>query len=124
MSVKILIADDDPSIVMMMKENLSSEGYEVSEAFDGDSALANAKSLLPQLILLDMNMPGLSGRQVLETLRSSPETQSIPVIFLTGEAGGQIPEALKGLPRVGYIAKTTPLDELNSRIASFLKAGH
>jgi DNA-binding response OmpR family regulator len=80
---RILVVDDQPDIRLMCRVNLHLEGYEVLEAADGDAGLQLVRSAQPDLILLDVMMPGVDGWQVLETLKQDPKTASIPVILLT-----------------------------------------
>jgi DNA-binding response OmpR family regulator len=80
---KILIVDDEKDISLMLKKRLTAEGYSVITANDGYAALALAKSQLPDLIILDIIMPGMEGVEVAEKLKEHPLTKNIPVIFLT-----------------------------------------
>src|ERR1700712_5639355 len=80
---KILIADDEPDILEIVGYNLSREGYQVSTAKDGDDALVKAKSVKPDLIILDIMMPKKNGVQVCEILRSQPAFKQTLIIFLT-----------------------------------------
>src|SRR6195952_1435208 len=82
-SKKILIADDEPDILEIVGYNLSREGYQVSTAKDGDDALVKAKSVKPDLIILDIMMPKKNGVQVCEILRSQPAFKQTLIIFLT-----------------------------------------
>lgn len=80
---KILIADDEPDILEIIKYNLSAEGYEVITAKDGAEAIDKAKQYKPDLIILDIMMPKRTGVEVLELLRAQPEFQETIIIFLT-----------------------------------------
>ena len=80
---KILIVDDEKDISLMLKKRLTAEGYSVITANDGCAALTLAKSHLPDLIILDIVMPGMEGNEVAEKLKEHFLTKSIPVIFLT-----------------------------------------
>jgi DNA-binding response OmpR family regulator len=120
MSITIMVVDDDPSIVHMMKENLSYAGYQVLEAYDGETAVRVAKATRPQLILMDLNMPGIGGVEAFRQLRAVPETCKIPVLFLTGEASVTLPPELSNEPAVGALPKTLELDQLNKRIAAIV----
>jgi two-component system, cell cycle response regulator len=80
----ILIADDSVVIRAVVRDHLESEGYVVHEADDGASAVAACHRLHPDAVLLDIEMPGLDGRQVLSRLKEDPATSDIPVVFLTG----------------------------------------
>ncbi len=83
MQWKVLVVDDEPSIVKMIESRLVANGYEVVTATDGREALEKCRLFHPDAIVLDVVMPGLDGGAVAEKLRSDPETANIPVIFLT-----------------------------------------
>lgn len=80
---KVLIADDEPDIVEILKYNLEKEGYEVITARDGDEALHKARQTSPNLIVLDMMMPRKSGMEVCELLRAQSQFRDTLIMFLT-----------------------------------------
>jgi len=82
-SGKVLIADDEPDILEILKYNLEKEGYQVSTAKDGNEALDKAKQYQPDLIILDMMMPKKNGLEVLELLRLQPSFRETLIMFLT-----------------------------------------
>lgn len=82
---KILVIDDMPNIVTMVKARLEASGYEVITANDGQQGLAHAYAERPDLIILDVVMPAGGGYSVCSKLRMSPKTRSIPIIFLTAK---------------------------------------
>lgn len=82
----VLIADDEINTTIMLQRIFEREGYEVERVHDGLSALAAAQALLPDLILLDVQMPQMDGFEVLRQLRGKPETNSIPTIIVTAKA--------------------------------------
>jgi CheY-like chemotaxis protein len=79
----ILVADDQADIRLMSRVNLALEGYKVLEAATGEEALAVIAEHHPDLVLLDIMMPGMDGWQVLDAIRGNPKTESIPVVLLT-----------------------------------------
>ena len=79
----ILIVDDEPSVRQLLRDILELEGHTVVEAADGPSALAQLQVEKPQLMLLDVMMPGMSGIDVLRVVRSLPELFDLPVLVLT-----------------------------------------
>jgi two-component system alkaline phosphatase synthesis response regulator PhoP len=79
----ILVVDDQPDIRLMCRVNLALEGYHVVEAVDGETGLAAVTAEQPDLVLLDVMMPGVDGWQVLETMKASESTHDIPVVLLT-----------------------------------------
>jgi CheY-like chemotaxis protein len=121
MTKTILIVDDDPSIVHLLKEDLEMEGYRVLEGFDGQMALQMARTSRPHLIILDVNMPLISGLKALEYLRESEETRLIPILFLTGEASGRVAPRLTPEPRVAHVKKPIDLEDLNSLVRQLLE---
>lgn len=82
-SKKVLIADDEPDIIEILSYNLVREGYQVITAGDGDEAISLAKSTNPDLIILDIMMPGKNGVEVCEILRSQQQFQDTLIMFLT-----------------------------------------
>ena len=83
---KILIADDEPSLRLLVRATLSAnKSFELLEAFDGNETLSKAQKELPDLILLDVMMPGLSGFEVCERLKNDPKTKNIVIIMLTAK---------------------------------------
>ena len=82
----MLVADDDRDIVRFLEVNLVIEGIEVVTAHDGKDALAKALTLQPNLILLDVMMPGMDGYEVCSKLRADPRGADIPVIMLTAKS--------------------------------------
>ncbi|MCP4633421.1 MAG: response regulator [candidate division Zixibacteria bacterium] len=107
---KILITDDEPDFLVFLGTVLEDRGATVIKASNGDEALKLAKSEKPDLITLDLSMPGRSGIDVFETLRKDPETESIPVCIITGnpEMRKLIYDRAVSVPE-GYVDK--PVDE-------------
>ena len=83
---KILIVDDEPDAIELIEFNLKASGYEVVTAADGEEALQKARSVLPQLIILDLMLPEVDGMEVCKILRRDPRTAAIPIIMLTAKA--------------------------------------
>jgi DNA-binding response OmpR family regulator len=83
---RILCVDDDPGMRTLITMNLESEGFLVSTAEDGDAGLEAVDRLHPDLVLLDIMMPGRDGLEVLAEMRSRPTTEDIPVVLLTAKA--------------------------------------
>ncbi len=119
MNTTILVVDDDPSIVNLIKEDLLAEGYNVIVGYDGQTALELARTARPQLIVMDVNMPVFTGPNALEALRRDESTKTIPVLFLTGESEKQ--EVPIGDARVGQLSKPIDLDSFNTAVMYFLK---
>ena len=112
----ILVADDDPDMRALVKSTLDQEAYEFIEAVDGDSDYATAVSEKPDVILLDVTMPAMNGFQVLEMLKSNPDTRPIPVILLTVRR--QPKDEARGMRAgaIDYITKPFSRSELPDRV--------
>lgn len=80
---KILVVDDEPDVVSMLERTLRAEGFEVIAAYDGIGALDVVSSEKPDLILLDLMMPMISGYEVCEQIKANPQTQHIPVVCIS-----------------------------------------
>lgn len=105
---RVLIADDDVSIRTMLGVLLGDAGWEVTEAGTGDEALRLALEQPPDLLLLDINMPGLTGVEALKTLRSNSRTKALPVVMCTARETLEDVEACLSAGANDYIQK--PLD--------------
>ena len=118
---KILVVDDLPENVFMLQDRLEHEGYEVITAYDGKAAIDKALDILPDLILLDVMMPELSGLEVLKTLTKNPSTSNIPIILVTAKSGAE--DTKEGLEAgaFDYIKKPFNRIELVARVNSALK---
>jgi two-component system phosphate regulon response regulator PhoB len=113
---KILVAEDEKQIADMIGFKLTNAGHQVIRAEDGEQAITLAGSELPDLILLDAMMPGLSGFEVLRRLKSDPALRAVPVIMVT--AKGHERDVLSGLRggAVDYVVKPFSLKELAARV--------
>jgi len=113
---RIVIAEDDPAIGNMLLKVLS-QSYDVVVTSDGTSALAAAAALpKPDLLLLDVMMPGMDGHAVAAAARALPGMKSIPIIFLTAKTGPA--EVIKGIQSGArhYITKPFKIDDLVQRV--------
>ncbi|MDQ6616303.1 MAG: response regulator [Actinomycetota bacterium] len=84
-SLQIVVADDDPVLRALLQMKLEAEGHKVTLACDGDEALQMATSNPPELLVLDVAMPGIDGLEVTRRLREQPETAALPIVLLTGK---------------------------------------
>ena len=113
MAKQILVVDDEPGIVNLLTSLLTGKGYRVRSAHDGESALQVIDQTKPDLVLLDIMMPGMDGIAVAETLERRPATSDIPVVFLTSLVGGD--EVKQTEHRIGgrlFLAKPFNLSDL------------
>jgi len=109
---KVLIADDSPFQVQLLASYLRPRGFEVVFAGDALQAWTAALRSSPQLILLDINMPGGTGIEVLKRLRMSTRTQHIPVIVVSGEESPAIEPTVRRLGAADYLRKPVEADQL------------
>lgn len=116
MGVKIVLAEDEEHIGYMLKFRLEKEGYEVVWKGDGKAALEAVLAERPDIVILDVMMPGLSGFQVLEKLKLGESTRDIPVVILSGKS--QESDIVHGLRSgaIDYITKPFRTGELIARI--------
>jgi len=118
---RILVADDDPALVRLLKENLEEIGYTVLSAYDGQAVLRSARQYRPNLIIMDVNMPMTSGLKALEYLREQEDTSRIPVVLISGELSKDIYPAVAATPRTAHMKKPFDLEGLNSLVKQFLE---
>src|SRR3990172_1477878 len=120
MQIKILVVDDEKAIVNTLKIALESDNYKVIKAYTGDGAIRKARSEAPDLILLDIMLPDMTGYEICDRLRKDPLTRFIPIIMLTGMGEtGRIPGMYLGAD--DYITKPFDPDELKSKIHEVLR---
>jgi two-component system response regulator MprA len=119
--MRILVVDDDPEIVALLKRGLAYEGYAVDTASDGAEALARAREVEPDLVILDVMMPGIDGVEVSKRLRRAGD---VPVLMLT--AKGTVPDKVEGLESGAddYMVKPFDFDELLARVKALLRRRH
>jgi len=118
---KVLLVDDEPDIVELLKYNLEREGYHVATALNGNDALKIAKGIRPDLIVLDIMMPGMDGVEVCNRLRQMPEFKNTVIAFLTarGEDYSQIAGFEAGAD--DYITKPVRPKVFVSKVKALLK---
>lgn len=116
----ILIADDNRVIIKLLGKLLTREGYEVSEVHDGQAVLDLLPTIQPDLILLDVDMPNMSGFEVCRQLKNDPRTSDIPVLFVTSRNDKK--DILKGFAAGGqdYVIKPSTRAELLARVRTHL----
>jgi diguanylate cyclase (GGDEF)-like protein len=120
-TARILVAEDSLVVRAVVREQLEEQGYDVVEAEDGEAALNQAFAARPDAILLDIEMPGMNGYEVLTRLKTDPDLADIPVVFLTGHT--TTADMVEGL-RAGahdYLKKPFEPAELMARIAGAVR---
>ncbi|MFQ5850078.1 MAG: response regulator [Candidatus Binatia bacterium] len=121
MKKRILIAEDNPHLVHLMQKLLEFLGYDSIVANNGKEAVDFAAAHLPDLIILDIALPKLSGLEAATLIRQDPKTQSIPIIAATATALPEDKERCLQNSCDGYIAKPFTRDQLDSCIKNLLK---
>ncbi|MGH8690847.1 MAG: response regulator transcription factor [Burkholderiales bacterium] len=121
MAKKVLVADDEPFIVTALEFLLRKNGYEVMTAPNGEEALKRLASFAPDLVLLDVMMPLLSGYEVCQRMREHPEWKHIKIVMLS--AKGREAEVSKGVSLGAdlYVTKPFSNNELVAKIGALLK---
>ena len=119
---RILSIEDDVDLQQIVAYALRKKNWEVLYAYDGKDGLAQATALKPDLILLDMMLPGLNGVEVIKQLKDNEGTKAIPVIVMTAYPSDThfMIDAVKALGAVEYIAKPVHIDELVKTIERLL----
>ena len=124
MRQQLLVIDDSPPIHALVKALLADEAIEIHSATDAEYGLVLADSLKPDLILLDVDMPGVDGFEACKRLKADPNTSAVPIIFLTSLS--TVDEKVKGLElgAVDYITKPFNRAELWARVRTSLRTSH
>jgi DNA-binding response OmpR family regulator len=111
MATRVLVIDDESPIRLLCRVNLEAEGMEVLEAADGPSGLEKARAERPDVVLLDVMMPGLDGWRVAEELLDDERTAAIPIIFLTARA--ELRDRARGIDLGGVDYVTKPFNPVD-----------
>lgn len=121
MAPKILIVEDEADLTLMLRYNLKAEGFAVVTASSGDEAVEAMREGVPDLILLDWMLPGLSGIELCRRWRSREETSRVPIIMIT--ARGEEEERVRGLATGAddYVVKPFSIPELLARVQALLR---
>jgi len=119
---KILLVEDEPLLGNLLKQRLEKEGFEVTLAHDGEEALTRLRESAPDLVLLDIILPKISGFELLETLQADPQLERAPVIVISNL--GQESDVSRGqsLGAVEYFVKAkVSIEELVEHVKTFLR---
>ncbi len=118
---RVLIVEDEEALGLLLRYNLEAEGYDVEVVTRGDEADVRLKESVPDLLVLDWMLPGLSGIELCRRLRARPETERLPIIMLT--ARGEESERIRGLTTGAddYVVKPFSTPELMARVRAMLR---
>jgi len=121
MPTNILIVEDEEPLTLLLRYNLESEGYSVDNVGRGDEAETRLRESVPDLLILDWMLPGLSGIELCRRLRARPETERMPILMLT--ARGEETERVRGLATGAddYVVKPFSVPELVARVRALLR---
>lgn len=120
MPATVLVCDNEQPLRALVRATLEGHGYEIAEARDGDEAVDCARRLRPDVIVLDMMMPGRSGLEVLAELGADPATAEIPVVMLTARSQAAHREAAARAGAARFLAKPFSPRELAALVAELL----
>ncbi len=118
---QILLVDDTPTNLKVLSDALRDQGWGIRMAVDGEEAIEQVNYALPDLVLLDVQMPGMDGFEVCRRLKANPQTQSVPVIFMTALADQTDKVQGLSLGAVDYITKPLQQDEVIARVRLHLQ---
>jgi DNA-binding response OmpR family regulator len=124
MDAKILIVDDDPFLLRLVGHLLGKEGYEIVTALNGEEALEKINTEKPDLVILDVMMPGINGLEVCRQLRGQPETAALPIIMLS--ARSKVSDRIAGLQAGAneYLGKPFDAREVMGCVTALLERTH
>jgi len=113
---RILLVDDDPAILRLLDVNFRMEGFDVDAASHGEEALASAARQAPDVVVLDLMMPGMDGREILRRLREDPATADVPALFLSARGRDDAPTG-----DARYVQKPFDMVELVATVRAMLE---
>ncbi|ROR32098.1 response regulator transcription factor [Inmirania thermothiophila] len=122
MAKRVLVVDDEPNIVLSLEYLMRREGYEVQTAADGEEALARIREAPPDLVLLDVMMPGLDGYRVCEAVRADPALAGVRIVMLTAKGRDVERERGLALGADDYITKPFSTREVADKVRAILGA--
>ena len=117
---RVVVVDDEPAVGKAVRDLLTVEGYDVETPADARSALPDLLRAAPDLVILDVNMPGMSGWEFCSLLRRQSATRTVPVLFLTGRQDLRDRITAMQVGGSDYLAKPFGADELRKKVRSLL----
>jgi two-component system, OmpR family, response regulator ResD len=118
---RVLVVDDEPNVTAIVEEYFTSLGYAVDVAHDGGAALIQAAAVRPDVVLLDISMPEISGEEVLDRLHAIDPT--VPIVMLTGNADEELARNLLRRGAMEYVSKPFQLDMLDRVVTTAVAVG-
>lgn len=112
MGAKILVVEDEPDIMRIITHALTTAGYVVVPAYGGEDAIRKVKAQRPDLVLTDLAMPKVSGVEVIQAIKSDPETQHIPILAVTAHVWDGIAQSAGQVGVNGFISKPFNMKQL------------
>ncbi len=119
---RVVVVDDEPTVGEAVRDLLAAEGYDVQTPSDAQSALPELLRVAPDLVILDVNMPGMSGWEFCSLLRRQSATRTVPVLFLTGRQDVRDRITAMQVGGSDYLAKPFGAEDLRRKVRSLLKA--
>jgi len=118
---RVVVVDDEPAVGAAVRDLLAPDGYQVEAPTDPQAALPDLLRAAPDLVILDVNMPGMSGWELCALLRRQSSTRAVPVLFLTGRQ--EVKDRITAMQVGGsdYLAKPFGAEELRAKVRSLLK---
>ncbi|RKY32115.1 MAG: two-component system response regulator [Candidatus Omnitrophota bacterium] len=116
MPKKILVADDEEHVLKLISARLKANSYEIITAIDGKEVIKKAVEEKPDLIILDIIMPGIDGINAFENLKKTEETASIPIIFITAFPSEELRHKIFELGAAGFVSKPFEAEDLLAKI--------
>lgn len=121
MAGRVLLIEDEPNIAEAIRFILSREGCEVMVEADGARALSRIADIAPDLVILDLMLPGMSGLEILAALRSNPATQALKVLMLTAKGQGRDREAAERAGVSAFMAKPFANADMRAQVRALLE---
>lgn len=121
MAKTVLVVDDEPNMVLSLEFLMKDAGYEVRTASDGEAALAAVEESLPDLLLLDVVMPGRDGYDVCQTIRANPAWNDVRIVMLTAKSRAVDKRKGRELGADAYLTKPFSTDDLMAQVATVMK---
>jgi CheY-like chemotaxis protein len=121
MNAKILVVEDEPDIMRILVHALTGAGFQVVQAYGGEDAIRKVKLQMPDLVLTDLAMPKVSGVEVIEIIKTDPDTKHIPVVAVTAHVWDGLAQSAGQVGCDGYISKPFSTKQVLQEVYRHLK---